>query len=322
MKNLSQLASEQIQSARNRKRDEAANGRRSLLLVLSACATLLFFGLMAYAESSPLDTIETATVRIVLGVVIGVFAIGGGEFAFTVWHERLHHDTRINEAQSKIARRGLLLASVAAGLSTVSMIVYIFPGLIEGVLKSEHVAAVNLFMLAASLVGYFVLDGRYLAESDEAENNATIAEANNLAERSTARVVATIAAGRTSAANGLANAYDYREDALTILSDHLNRPIDEIQRLLPAQAVDPRPEDDAPADEWAQRLEHAGLSRDQLRDAIAYGESLRDRPTMTADERQPISVTGEEAERLARIAEGLTARPTVTRHHNGNGRGA
>lgn len=246
MKNLTEVARERIQAMENMRREETAGGKRAVAIVLSALATLVYFGLMAYAETSPLDKITTPAVRIGLGVLIGVFAIVGGEYAITIWHERLHHDKRINTNQRKIARGGLMLASVAAGLSSVSMMVYLFPVLVAGVLQSAHVAGVNLVMLTVSLVGYFVLDGWYGAESDAAENNRKIASARNLVASSEADVIATVAAGRSSRATELANMIDYREDGLRILSDHLNRPVDDIERLLPAGAQPTTPQAQEP----------------------------------------------------------------------------
>lgn len=310
MKNLTQIANEQIQVMESRRRDETAGGKRAIAIVLSALATLVYFGLMAYAETSPLDKITTPAVRVVLGVLIGVFAIVGGEYAIGIWHERLHHDKRINSSQRKTARAGLMLASVAAGLSTVSMMVYLFPVLVNGVLQSAHVAGVNLVMLTVSLVGYFVLDGRYGAESDAAENNRKIASANNLMASSEAAVIATVAAGRSSRATELANMVDYREDGLRILSDHLNRPVTEIERLLPAPATpagaDPEPD---PVD-WQRLVADMGLTEDDLRVAVAYGRSLRDADGLTADDLQ-LAIDQDrrrdEAERLARIANRMPA---------------
>lgn len=303
MKNLTQIAQEKIQDMEARRRDETAGGKRTVAITLSALATLVYFGLMAYAETSPLDKITMPSVRIVLGVLIGVFAIVGGEYAIGIWHERLHHDKRINQNQRHIARGGLILASIAAGLSTVSMMVYLFPVLVSGVLQSAHVAGINLVMLTVSLVGYFVLDGFYGAESDAAENNRKIASANNLMATSEADVIATVAAGRSSRATELANMVDYREDGLRILSDHLNRPVSEIERLLPASN-----QPALPAGEHSNRIEIADED-----DRVVIGRDSE----LTVEE---MNAALNAAEQDKRNRQGMPlARPTQPAR-NGNGR--
>lgn len=290
MKDFTQLAREKIDAMEHARRDEAASGKRAIAIFLSACATLVYFAIMAYAEKSPIEGIGNVYLRVALGVMIGSFAILGGEYAIAIWYERLHADKRINSAQRKIARFGLQLSAIAAALSTVSMTVYVFPTLVNGVLSSTGVAIVNLAVLVVSLVGFFFLDSRYGAESDAAENNRKIAGANNLAARAEADIIATIAMARSDNAKNLANLVNYRGFALRTLSDHLGIPEADVERLLPESVPDrlPAPTAEEPDEPTSEP------NRNPIR---SIGERLgitRERP---APEPEIVSYNGRSADR-------------------------
>lgn len=266
-------AIERRRSAQGSKRFYGAIG--TAIIWGSALITVLYFCLAlgaAGVDGAP------AWVGYLVGVLLGLLALGAGEASIVRASGLTRSDDEINTAQRFVLAAQGMAGVLSASVTTLLAISYLLP-----LSMPEQWLAVtgwiNLINLGLGWLAVLTCQTLYVILSSESRVNAMLADAANRVDEAAANVTRQLSTKIEEGAEESLELIDVSREATMLIAARLGLDADRTQerlRLPEPSRREPEPGPFASVEDVARFVRESGLSEDDIREAIAYGRSLRE----------------------------------------------
>lgn len=229
-----------------------------VILTLSAITTIAYF---VIAVGTGWADVMPPFLAYLLGILMGVLALGAGEFPVYRWTGMVLADPEINTAQRVIAGFCAVVAAISAAIASVIAVTYFLPlSMPAGWLDIQQ--WINLANLGIGWAVVLVGGVAYSVASSRSSINATMARATNSVEEAKANATRQLAQRITEGSDDAIEAMDVAPEVMRLIASQLGIGAGTVKRRMPTDPPTPQAQPEQPTTTYTHTDPNTGEQRE------------------------------------------------------------